>query len=151
MATLKQQIGNLIAALEHKKRTLDEALVTKGDLMQATAERTIEAQVFKGSNTAVQIAVPDNLRILEDHENTPEGCGVFRVMTPKDGDKRIVWDCRDMNQIEEAKAMFDKLIQEGLVPYKVGLDGKATSEVMDEFDPHAEEILFLPIALVTGG
>ena len=111
----------------------------------------IEAQTVKGSRASVGIDVPENLRILEDGENPPEGFGVFRVMTPKDGDKRIVWDCRDMAQIGEAKAMFDKLIQEGLVPYKVGLDGKATSEVMDEFDPHAEEVIFLPVALVTGG
>jgi hypothetical protein len=115
------------------------------------ADRTIEAQVFKGGQAATQIVVPDSLRILEDHENPPEGFGVFRVMTPKDGDKRVVWDCRDMDQIEDAKAMFDQLIQEGLVPYKVGTDGRATSEVMDEFDPHAEEVIFLPVQLVVGG
>lgn len=112
---------------------------------------TFEAQTVKGSQAAVGISVPENLRVLEDHENPPEGFGVFRIMTPKDGDKRVVWDCRDIAQIEEAKTMFDQLIQEGLVPYKVGLDGKATSEVMDEFDPYAEEVIFLPVALVTGG
>lgn len=111
----------------------------------------IEAQTIKGSQAVVGINVPDTLRVLKDYEAPPEGYGVFRIMTPKDGDKRVVWDCRDMAQIDEAKAMFDKLIQEGLVPYKVGLDGKATSEVMDEFDPHAEEVIFLPVALVTGG
>ena len=117
----------------------------------ATAERIIEAQTVKGSQASVGISVPDGLRILDDHEQPAKGFGVFRIITPKDGDKRVVWDCHDLSQIREAKEMFDKLIAEGLVPYKVGLDGKATSEVMDEFDPYAEEVIFLPVALVTGG
>jgi hypothetical protein len=47
--------------------------------------------------------------------------------------------------------MFVNLIKKGLKPFRVGVDGKATSEVMDEFDPHAEEVIFLPQALVAGG
>ena len=47
--------------------------------------------------------------------------------------------------------MFDACAAEGLVPYKVGVNGKASSEVMDEFDPYAEEVIFLPVAVVAGG
>lgn len=85
-------------------------------------------------------------------------CGfryVFRIMTAKDGDKRVVWDCRDLDQIADAKTMFDDCIEQGLVPYRVDFNGKVTSEVMDEFDPDAEEVIFLPVSkklgLVTGG
>ena len=50
-----------------------------------------------------------------------------------------------IDQIEDAKAMFDECVAKGLVPYRIGLDGKQTSEIMDEFDPDAEEVVFLPI------
>ena len=112
---------------------------------------TIEVPVIKNSNLKEQISVPKKLHVLKDNEPIKKWQRCFRFLTPKDGDKRIVWDSRDMDQIEEAKAMFDEAVAKGLVPYRVGLDGKATSEVMDEFDPEAEEVIFLPIAQVAGG
>ncbi len=117
----------------------------------ATVERSIEVPLVKNSNVKENITVPDSLKILRDQEKINKWERCFRFLTPKDGDKRIVWDSRDMSQIEEAKAMFDECVSKGLVPYRVGTDGKASSEVMDEFDPDAEEVIFLPIAQVTGG
>lgn len=124
--------------------------------MIATQEREIEIALLrvgnKPANASGKLVVPESLRILDDpKERAPEGHGIFRIMTPKDGDKRVVWDSRSFEQIQEAKAMFDECVAQGLVPYRVGVDGKATSEVMDVFDPHAEEIIFLPVALVAGG
>lgn len=75
----------------------------------------------------------------------------FRIMTPEDGDRRIVWDRRNEIQLADAKKLFDELVEQGLVPYKVDSKGKATTKVMDQFDPEAEEVIFLPISLVTGG
>ena len=112
--------------------------------------RTIEASTIKGSRASVEIQIPDSLKVLEA-EKAPEGYGTFRIMTQKDGDKRIVWDSSNFNQIVEAKDLFNKCVAEGLVPYKVGIGGKATSEVMNEFDPHAEEVIFMPVTMVTGG
>jgi hypothetical protein len=112
---------------------------------------TIEVPLVKNSNVRENIAVPKKLRVLKDKEQANKWERCFRFLTPKDGDKRVVWDSRDMDQIEEAKAMFDECVAKGMVPYRVGTDGKATSEVMDEFDPEAEEIIFLPIAQVAGG
>jgi hypothetical protein len=118
-------------------------------------EREIDVALLKignkPGNLSAKIKIPDSLQILDDNETPPEGFGAFRVMTPKDGDKRVVWDKRDFAQIIEAKSMFDECVVQGLVPYLVGLDGRATAEVMAEFDPHAEEIIFLPIAMVAGG
>lgn len=106
----------------------------------------------KPSNLSVKIKIPENLQVLDNPEEKPSaGFGAFRIMTPKDGDKRVVWDKRDFAQIIEAKAMFDECVVQGLVPYRVGINGQATAEVMAEFDPHAEEIIFLPIAMVMGG
>jgi hypothetical protein len=119
--------------------------------MTTATLREIEVPLVKNSNVKEKIAVPDKLRILEDKEKAGEWERCFRFLTPKDGDKRVVWDSRDMDQIEEAKAMFDECVAKGLVPYRVGRDGKQTSEVMDEFDPEAEEVIFMPIAQVAGG
>jgi len=116
-----------------------------------TAENVIEVPLIKNSNVRENITVPDSLTILKDKEKTNKWNRCFRFLTPKDGDKRIVWDSRDIDQIEDAKAMFDECVAKGLVPYCIGLDGKQTSEVMDEFDPDAEEVVFLPIAQVVGG
>ncbi|MHA2279730.1 MAG: hypothetical protein ACXAC5_02385 [Promethearchaeota archaeon] len=47
--------------------------------------------------------------------------------------------------------MFLDLIAQGMVPYRVGVDGQATAEVMDEFDATAEEIIFMPVRAIAGG
>ncbi len=112
-------------------------------------DRTVEVS-GRGVITS-HIAVPESLSFLPDRQNPAKGQRCFRIMTPKDGDKRIVWDSRDLGQITDAKAMFDECVEKGLVPYKVGIGGKASSEVMDEFDPDAEEVVFLPVAAVVGG
>lgn len=106
----------------------------------------------KPTNLTISIKIPDNLGILENpKDNAPEHHGIFRVMTPKDGDKRIVWDSRDFSQIIDAKNMFNDLISKGFVPYKVGLNGGPSSEIMTEFCVNSEEVIFLPIGFVTGG
>ena len=98
------------------------------------------------------IIVPELLGLLKDKEPLKPGQRCLRVTPPKMVTSESVWDSGDIAQINEAKALFDQLIQEGLVPYKVGLDGKATVEVMEEFDPDAEEVIFLAVAaVVTGG
>ena len=118
------------------------------------SDREIEIYPIKGSNVSVKIPIPDGLGVGTGIPwSTIEGklYGVMRVMTPKDGDKRITWNNQDFAQIRQAKETFDRLVLEGLVPYRVGIGGRATSEVMPEFDPYAQEIVFLPISLVMGG
>jgi len=92
----------------------------------------------------INVEIPDSL-------SKDSGDRVWRILTANDGDKRIVWDSRALQQIRDAKNMFIDLVKKGLVPYNVGIDGKATDQVMKEFDPLAEEVLFLPIAMVAGG
>jgi len=117
----------------------------------AIAENEIEVALIKNSNLKDTITKPERLRFLKDGEKTSRWERCFRILTPKDGDKRVVWDSRDMDQIEDAKAMFDECVAKGLVPYRVGTDGRASAEVMDEFDPEAEEVIFMPINQVAGG
>lgn len=108
-------------------------------------------QVTTLKNSRISVDIPTKLMELKDGEKPNEYQGCFRILTPKDGDKKLVWDTRDFAQIQEAKETFDKLVAEGLVPYRVGVDGKATVEVMDVFDPACGEVIFAAIGLLVGG
>lgn len=103
------------------------------------------------TNLKTTINIPDCLEVLENPTDiAKKGFGCIRVMTQEDGDKRIVWDNNDFAQISEAKNMFDNLVLQGLVPYCVGHDGNA-ADIMIEFDPYAEEIIFCPMHMAVGG
>lgn len=114
--------------------------------------RTVEVRPLKGSTLKAKVEVGDKLGILDKPNDKPPAFhGCLRIMTEEHGDERYTWDRRDFSSIKEAAELFDKLVAEGLVPYRVGVDGRATSEVMVEFDPLAEEVVFLPIQRVVGG
>lgn len=116
------------------------------------SERIIEVPVIKGSNVMASIKIPDGLGLLEKPTDKPaKGFGCLRVLTEKEGDKRITWDSNDFSQIQEAKELFDQCIAEGLVPYRVGPDGKVTDEPIVEFDPYFEEVVMIPLSMVAGG
>jgi hypothetical protein len=119
--------------------------------MSTTLEVATLLSGNKPSNLSATIVVPDELRVLEKGELPPADCGVFRILSSKDGDKRIVWNNKSIREINAAKEMFINLIKEGLTPYKVGVGGKATSEVMKEFDPSASEVIFLAHKVIRGG
>lgn len=119
-------------------------------------QRTIEC--FAGNT----IEIPADLRTMTPKEEAQgyeamtkwmqagdRGC--FRIMSPKDGDKRVVWCRRVIAEIKAAKKMFLDLISKGMIPYKVGVDGAATSQEMKEFDPTAEEVIFIPVRAIVGG
>jgi len=97
-----------------------------------------------------QYEVPENLTVLDDNETIPPESCVFRVMSEK-GDTRIVWNKKNIPEINDAKKTFQDLIAQGMVPHRVGINGKATSEEMSEFDPTAEEVIFLPVPVLAGG
>lgn len=113
--------------------------------------RYLEINVVMGSRLKTQIEIPPELQVLEGIEEPPIGQPAFRIVSQEHGDKRITWDCGVLAEINAAKKMFVDLVKQGLTPFRVGLNGKKSSEVMKEFDPHAEEIIFMPTALVAGG
>jgi len=114
---------------------------------------TIEINPMKNSNLGGKIELSENLKFLPDGVKIKEKQRLFRILTPKDGDKRVVWNRDRLDELNEAKELFDELISEGMVPYIVGLDGKSTGIVMEEFDADAEEVLFLPVGqgMLVGG
>lgn len=122
----------------------------------ATENRVIEFSLMKVGNQPTrltsQIEVPECLGLLEDPAaSPPKGFGCMRIPTIKDGDKRVIWDKLDFQQIAEAQLTFNKLIADGMKAFRVGVDGKKSAEEIHEFDPHAEEIIFVQMAAVAGG
>lgn len=114
--------------------------------MTATAARTIVSEITKR-----EVVIPDCLGALSDVSVDYKSVGVFRILTAKDGDERVVWRRESIPEINAAKEVFDRLVAEGFTPYRVGASGEKTSQVMVEFDPTAEEIIFAPLRLLVGG
>lgn len=97
----------------------------------------------------VTCPVPDKVHILEDSEaeqfKDRKVFGMFRVLTKKDGDKRLVWNRLNMAEIDAARTMFGDLIKQGMAAYRVDGKGRQSSEIMADFDPLAEEVIFVPV------
>lgn len=86
---------------------------------------------------------------FSEYEHNPK-FGIFRIIDQREGDKRLVWNRMSIADIAEANNMFDQFIKQGLEAFRVGGNGKAGSR-MEKFDPTAEEVLFLPMKMITGG
>lgn len=115
------------------------------------APRTLELTVFRNSKLKETFEIPEEINVLSDGEKVPAGHSIFRILCQEKGDERLTWNAMSLPEIQAAKNLFVDLIKKGFKPFHVGVDGNATSEAMSEFDPHAEEVIFLPQALVTGG
>ncbi len=127
--------------VEEPNRTID-------CFAKQTYDVPFDLHVLSGDFTPEEAAsIAGSLEI----EAAAEDFGCFRIMSQKDGDKRVVWCRRVIAEIKSAKKMFMDLLSKGMVPYKVGVDGKASAEVMSEFDPTAEEVIFMPVRAIAGG
>ncbi len=119
--------------------------------------KTIEIPQLGGSSLSEKIEIGDNLMVLhENRESAPVGFGLWRIMSPADGDKRVIWNPDSFIEIQEASVLFKKLIKAGMVPYICDAQGRPTGEVMAEFDPLAgevdfREVVFAPKKLAVGG
>ena len=67
--------------------------------------------------------------------------GKLRIMD-QTGDTRIEWNSNHKEEVEIAKAQFEKSVKSGMVAYSIDKD-KNQKEIK-EFDPLAEEILLVP-------
>jgi hypothetical protein len=112
--------------------------------MTVAIPSTINVAAFEALRR--EILLPSTMRVLESDESPPEDCRLmFRIIDPKDGDKRIVWDSTNFQEIVDAKEMFDSLIEGGMIPYCVDPTGQRTPEIMTEFDPFAEEVVMTDV------
>ncbi len=105
----------------------------------AVAER--DNRLFHSGVAGKTCRVPDDLQIVEMGHDLEEGQFLIRVIDPKAGDKRIVWNPFVIPEINAAKKMFLEMIQEGMRPYVVGPDGRKKEEIMIEFDPSAGQVI----------
>lgn len=119
--------------------------------MTQVANRTLDITLLVNTNVTVEVEIPEELEILEGMDQPCLGYSTFRILHQKFGDKRITWRGNVLQEINAAKKLFVELIKSGLTPYRVGTAGKPSSSVMQEFDPTAEEVVFLPKQMVAGG
>jgi hypothetical protein len=115
----------------------------------------LEVAPVRGTRLAAKVHL-GGLRTLADGESTPERHATWRILTVKDGDKRVVWDTGDFAEMADAKRLFNECLAAGLVPYVCDESGRPTGEVMDTFDPSAGEVVFkdvvfAPARLAVGG
>lgn len=121
-------------------------------MTEATKDRTVDVTVLLNTTCKATVEVPSEIKFLEDGDQVPKGHCCIRILHPNKGDERLTWDSTVLLELQQAKKLFIDLVKKGLTPYRVGLNGQSTAEVMDEFDPHAEEVIFMPTAtLVAGG
>ena len=113
-----------------------------------TNSRTVN--VFAGNT----MDVPDEIEIVEEFPDSPPKGMIRWSILSKKGDTRLVWDNHHIAEINAAKDMFDDMTDPsggGMKAYRVGADGKQSEVEMKSFDPHAEEVIFLPMPAVAGG
>lgn len=77
----------------------------------------------------------------------------MRVLTARDGDKKIEWDPNNPDDIEDAQASFDFWTKEKKHrAYAVDeATGKKTGTELKKFDPAVKRILMVPLTAMQGG
>jgi hypothetical protein len=88
------------------------------------------------------VPADSTLRALKDGEPVPEGHGYFSVMGEV-GDTKYIWDKKKPFEVKVARMVFRKHIREKYRAYHVK-DDATPGEPMDEFDPKAEMVVFVP-------
>lgn len=95
--------------------------------------------------------IETNLCCLEKGKEKCPKQGIFRILNQKDGDKRLVWDAELIEQVNEAKKTFLRLLEKGFLAYAIDPNGSRRTKPMTEFDPLVEEVVFIPLPQVVGG
>ena len=134
----------MTAVAERSERTID-------CFAKQTYEVPDTLHVLGSNESPEQVLEHLPRQVLQGLQVSAADFGCFRIMSQEDGDKRVVWCRKVIAEISAAKQMFMDLLSKGMIPYKVGVGGQATSVVMDEFDPTAEEVIFMPVQAIAGG
>jgi hypothetical protein len=71
-----------------------------------------------------------------------EGTHVMQYMSDE-GDSRIIWDPANQEEVDAARATFDRLTKKGYQAYAVRRGGEKGERVR-EFDPAAERLILAP-------
>lgn len=86
----------------------------------------------------------DKLGILDgSFSDVPADHHAYAVMG-EPGDTKIIWDKRNSDEVDAARATYKSLTKKGYRAFHVtGKDG-LQGDQMDEFDPNAERVIFIP-------
>lgn len=84
----------------------------------------------------------ESLEAAEAAPSTPAG-GTLFVMD-QSGDTRITWDRRNVEEVENARATFDRLRAKGYNAYSVKPEDGSKNVMITTFDPNAEKIILAP-------
>lgn len=68
--------------------------------------------------------------------------GTMAVMGTE-GDTKITWNSDKTEEVDAARAHFDRMIKEGYKAYRVDKHGDKDG-VMSSFDKNAEKVIFVP-------
>ena len=94
------------------------------------------------------VLTPLSLSVGESDSDGPR----FSIPTEKDGDKHVQWMPGSLRSINQAKALFNEYLAQGMIPHRIdpatGLQG---SEVMRTFDPAAGEVVFVDMKVFVAG
>lgn len=69
--------------------------------------------------------------------------GEMRALTIEDGDIKTIWDTENEDEVEAARAQFDKFTKKGYSAFRVKKDGEK-AERITKFDPDAGKIILAP-------
>lgn len=73
--------------------------------------------------------------------------GEIRSMGPE-GDTKLIWDAANADEVDAAKAQYEKLVGKGFSAYSVKKKG-GRGKLIEAFDKTAERIILCPP--ITGG
>jgi len=65
---------------------------------------------------------------------------LFLRIFDKTGDRRIIWNAKEPDEIKEAKSLYDEYVKKGWKPYAITRSGAKGYRIY-EFDPLKEEIV----------
>lgn len=71
----------------------------------------------------------------------------YMAIMGEDGDTKIVWDPDKQDEVDNAKATYERLVKKGFLVYSVRTKGKKTGEKnhkLSDFDPDEEMLIFVP-------
>jgi hypothetical protein len=79
----------------------------------------------------------------ESHEWPKEPDHSAMAVLGSMGDVKRIWDRSNTDEVEDARASFDRLRERGHLAFRVNKDG-TEGEQMDAFEPNAERMILVP-------
>jgi hypothetical protein len=70
--------------------------------------------------------------------------GELRILDPKAGDLKVIWNPDNPDEVCAAKEQFDNLRKKGYMAWNVGRLGKKGDNEITEFDPELEKMIITP-------